>query len=98
MKGTYMKEKLKKIVQNYCILFADELRLFKMQTNHKISRDTGELKYTDMVRRPLYEIPENLDKMIKKGLNDEEKEYLKSIEGGRWFAKTFKEFSLITKI
>lgn len=43
-------------------------------------------------------IPETLDNLFQEGLKEEEWLYYKSIEGTRWFAKRFKEFSPATKI
>lgn len=49
--------------------------------------------------RALYEIPVDLQEMLIMGLESDEMEWLKSgganhKEGGRWFAKKFKEFAL----
>ena len=95
------KDKLRNIVKSYCTIFADEFKLFKKQISNKkggFTLGTGELRNTDMIKRPLYEIPENLEDMIKAGLEEDELRYLKTVEGGRWFTKTFSDFSLISKV
>lgn len=49
------------------------------------------------LQRLLHEIPEKLYMSFVKELDGQELNYWKSLEGGRWFAKTFPQFSL-TKI
>ena len=54
--------------------------------------------------RALYEMPENLQTMLIMGLSEEEMIWLKSgiktnpNQGGRWFANTFKEFRIPSKV
>jgi hypothetical protein len=44
--------------------------------------------------RLLYELPEDLDIAIRFGLDDAENEWLKTDQGGKWFAKTFKQYNV----
>lgn len=44
--------------------------------------------------RALFEIPEDLHTALVQRLSEDELKWFKSIPGSRWFAKTFREFSL----
>lgn len=50
------------------------------------------LRRNEALERGLYEIPERLEAMLNKHLPMESAMWLRTKEGGRWFAKEFKEF------
>ena len=63
------------------------------EQNKKLTKDEFATTGTDTFKRKLYEIPETLHNILVKGLDIEELTYLKSVDGGRWFAKTNPDFS-----
>lgn len=58
------------------------------------TRENGE----HAVERALYEIPETMFAGILQNLDEYQLQYFKSKEGSRWFAKTFKMFSVADEI
>ncbi len=48
--------------------------------------------------RALYEIPEQLMEALVLGLDDEGSMWMRTTEGGRWFAKEFRQFSIASSI
>lgn len=95
------KAKIRVLVQEYKELFKDEFQLFLDGIKGKADMqetDFGEAKRMDYVDRVLYEIPATLDTMFNTRLNSEEMKYYKSKEGARWFAKAFREFTIVNKL
>lgn len=65
----------------------------------KIKTDTLANKWATpdgatFIERLLYELPEDLDILIWKGLEDAESQWLKTQGGAKWFAKTFKQYNV----
>ncbi len=48
--------------------------------------------------RALFEIPEKLMEALIIGLDEEGTIWMRTTEGGRWFAKEFREFSIATEV
>ena len=94
------KYKIKRIVNQYKVIFKDEFADYMAGVKVREKSQLGEIKSTkdSLIRRVLYDIPETLFNLIHNKLEVEEDEWLRSVAGGRWFAKTYKEFSLIEKI
>lgn len=90
------KFKLTKIVNDYIGLFPEEYENFKYSiedTRHQlIDTKFGTAKGTGSEMRALFEMPVTLNDMIVNGLNEAEISWFKTLEGGRWFANTFKVF------
>lgn len=97
-----IKKKVKNLVDGYKILFPDEYKtvVVWIETNRRIQENEfASLKQDNgMVQRAIYELPEALSVSIEKELDGEQLAYFKTKECARWFAKTFPEFSLATKI
>lgn len=94
------KAKIKAIVESYIKLFPEEfdlLKKFLRERRELLENEFGQMK-TEMLKRILYEIPENLDVMFQDKLSVAELEELKTLEGGRWFAKNFPDFRITKKI
>lgn len=92
------KFKIRQIVNEYIKLFPQEWSDFKtmMKDNRdKNKNDFGAVNMpgVDYIERKLFEIPETMHTIINVRLSDEEKSWWDTKEAGRWFAKTFREFS-----
>ncbi|MHB1086423.1 MAG: hypothetical protein ACYCZ0_01595 [Minisyncoccota bacterium] len=99
------KQRIKKVVSDYIKLFPAEYSIVckGVEMKKKMTRDQFASIEGMFEGRGLYEISETLDAMLTKYLPEEDMVWLKSgginhKEGGRWFAKTFPEFSLPDKI
>lgn len=96
------KNRIKNLVNGYKELFPQEYEatVLFVTSNRKLQENefASLKKEQNMIERALYEIPEKLSQMITKELSVEELEFFKSKQGGRWFAKTFSQFALATKI
>jgi|SRR6185369_946793 len=55
-------------------------------------------KTTDLLERPLTEYPETLFFLLNQILTQDEMKYFSSLKGHLWFAKTFPEFRVTTKV
>lgn len=95
------KVHIKKIVEDYIKLFPEDYETVKkgvqMQREALIDEKYGTGVGSEM--RALFEIPVDLSEMFIMNLTEEEMEWFKAggvdrKEGGRWFARTFKEFAL----
>lgn len=96
-----VKVKIKKLVDSYTRLFAQEFKDFcgDMKTKRELqSNKFSELKDGGAVHRALFEVPETLNTIFEMQLNDEDKDWFKSKDGARWFARNFKEFNVAEKI
>lgn len=96
-----VQKRIKDIVDDYKILFADEYKLFVKQQIEVRKGNIGqyaEIKGDNMIERKLFDTPENLHAMFIETLNTEELTWFKSKDGGRWFAKYFKEFRASEKL
>lgn len=103
MESNTAQKKLKEIVKSYKQLWPDEYRAVCdiVKNKRKNNKDKfGSVRGGDagkdhgMLERALFEISETLSVIIYKKLSSEEFAWHTSKEGGRWFQKTFKEFSL----
>lgn len=63
-----------------------------------LTQDEFATLYGSHDTRALFEMPEDLHNDLVMGLNEEEMVWFKSKIGGRWFAKTFKDFALAESI
>ncbi|MDE2098560.1 MAG: hypothetical protein KGL39_15000 [Patescibacteria group bacterium] len=66
----------------------------RKQKTELLSNKFAETPGSNFMLRLLYEIPEDLDIKIRMGLDSAENEWLKTDNGGVWFAKTFKQYNV----
>ena len=96
-----LKEKITNIVKEYTRLFPEEYTAFKnamREKRYKAFHRTGKIEGADVLDRPIHEIPETMYGIINLHLSEDE---LKEFQGtimSRWFAKTFKDFSIVEKV
>lgn len=97
------KQKLRGAVAAYKEVFPDEYvalcQIVREKRNNLKSKsgaiDINPLKQSaDVMERLLFEISETLQAIIFRHLDPIEFAWFTSKEGGRWFAKAFKEFSI----
>jgi len=95
------KNKVRQAVLDYQRLFPDEYIAFVAQNKivQDSQRDTfAQIEGNDYVVRKLFELPENLDELLKAVFDDADIEYWKSLKGARWFARAFPVFKTPEKI
>lgn len=97
------KNHITKIVDDYKRLFPDDYQTvvdgIKLQREMLLDKKFGIALDTGSDMRALFEIPADLSEMFIMQLTEEEMEWFKAggldrKAGGRWFARTFKEFTL----
>lgn len=90
-----MKEKIKDIVEQYRVLHASEYKQMcdyiedqrKKLADQEHGGGSGDM-------HALMEIPVTLNQMLIEELDVDERQEFARLENRKWFAKTFKEFSL----
>lgn len=97
------QNRIKNLVEAYKIAFPEEYEnaLVGIETNRRLQEDefaSAQKSGSVQVGRALYEIPQTLSAMILRELEVDELEFLRSINGARWFAKTFPQFAIAEKI
>lgn len=95
------KQRIKNVFKLYKDAFGEEYKTFceGMEVQRQLMRDEyGSVEGSTLLNRALHEMPEKLYIALLQELESEEIEYLKSVDGARWFAKTFPECALATKI
>lgn len=94
------KEHITQLVEGYKIAFPDEYKLVKeaVEMNRKLNDGKFAMLDGSKDTRALYEISETLQTVLIMNMTEEETKWFKSLEGGRWFANTFKEFALPSSI
>lgn len=93
--------RIKNLVKGYAQYYPEEYKLSveAIEMQRRIQADEyASVKGGAHVLRALYELPERLMNAIYQELDTDELNYLKTKEGGRWFAKAHPQFSLLTKI
>lgn len=92
--------RIKNLVRGYKELFPEEYKelVQVVKENRESSQDDFGTTNTKTLERAIHEISDTLDGMFMKELSEAELLWFRSKEGGRWFAKTFNEFSLVNKI
>lgn len=98
--GTDEQRAIKQVVANYKTLHPEEYKIVCKGIDMKRKMNADEYARVDGSEdmRGLYEVSETLMNMLVRDLTLDQTNYLKTIAGGRWFAKTFREFSLPTHI
>lgn len=89
------KKKLKFAVAAYKRQYPEDYKIVckGIAMKRSLKRDEyATIEGSDM--RGLFEIPEDLHTAFVQALDEEEIVWFKTKEGGRWFARTFPEFSL----
>lgn len=88
------KKKISSIVKDYAKQYPEENKFLKQAVIMKRALySKGFEKGTDM--KPLFELSETLHSMLIGALTSDEITWFKTKKGGNWFAKEFKNFSLI---
>jgi hypothetical protein len=96
-----LKQKITGIVNEYIKFFPEEYEAFKAGMKEKRDKTihrTGKIAGTDVIDRPIHEIPETMYGIINLHLTADELEAFQSQTVSRWFAKNFKEFSVVEKV
>src|SRR5262245_28567567 len=90
------KAQIKRIVEAYKLIYAEEYRLMldilRMRRALVSDQKYAQVDKTDL--RGLYEISETLQAQLVHNLNMSDLTWLKTRQGGQWFARTFSEFAL----
>lgn len=94
------KNRIKNMVEVYKRAFPVEYKTAceGIEMNRRIQKEGGKIEQGIISGRIVHEIPEKLYTIFITELTGTELEFYKSIDGSRWFAKTFPEFSLIKNI
>ena len=94
------KMKIHQIVRDYRDMFPEEYELDLKaieQDRANLKTKFAEVGKTYAIKRALYSMGTKLDTMFTQALTVDEQKELSTVEGGRWFAKEFPQFSL-TKV
>lgn len=94
------QNKITSLVDKYRLLHPEEYAFVVKQIRNNRENLKNKFAETgmDTVERALTEVPETLFEMFLKGLSEDELAYYSSKEGTRWFAKSFREFVVGSKI
>ena len=94
------KGNIRTLVQEYERIFPAEYANFVLGTRAQRAQgpETGEMRGSEFIERIVCEWPETLDAIFKQQLTDEDEAWLYTKEGTRWFAKSFPEYAVITKV
>lgn len=101
------KEKIKEIVKSYQELFPAEAKAVTeiVKQKRKNMKDqfaslTGRnaSKTEGMLQRGLFEVSETLSVILHRQLTPAQYQWYTSKEGGRWFQKTFRQYSLAESV
>ena len=93
--------KITETVDSYKVIFLNEYNAFVEQQKGVRERTINEFasfKGDLAIERKLFDTPATLHEMFSKNLDKDELKWFKGKEGGRWFAKNFKEFRASEKI
>lgn len=95
-----IKNRIKQIVSAYKRAYPEEYKGVCEMVAVKRTMTWDEFASLEGLKetRALFEISETLQTMFIQDLNEEETKQFTTIQGSRWFAKTFPEFALPQKI
>lgn len=90
------KKNIESVVAKYKFAFKDDYNAVveAVEAMHHMVIDDFATTKDSQTMRGLYETPEELYAMFIMELEPEEMDWFKTKEGGRWYAKRFKEFAL----
>lgn len=92
-----VKKKITAAIKLYHRDFREEAELFYSYVAQK-KNSFDDVVHTDhAIERALFEMPENLHGLIAMNLEPQELVWFKTKDGGRWFAKTFDKYALVSK-
>ena len=89
------KTLVKEVVKEYIRVLPDEYEAFtkaQEMSRKELKDELARVKGDHVLERRLHEMPETLFFSIKARLTDEQFAEFTTIEGNRWFAKTFISF------
>lgn len=102
MKTDAVKAHIEAIVTEYIRLWPDDYgnvkRSVAIEKDGLADPRFSQVKGTSFLLRKLTDYPEQLYYMLVNQLTDEEKDWWKSVAGGRWFARRFPTFTLPDKV
>ncbi len=94
------KLKITRVVNNWekqnPLIYASYKESRKLKTDN-LANTFAETPGANFILRLLYELPEDLDFLIHRALDDAETEWFKTEQGGKWFAKSFKQYNVSQK-
>lgn len=99
--NSQLKQKITSIVAEYIKFFPEEYEAFKAGMKEKRDKTfsrTGKIEGTDVLDRPIHEIPETMYGILNLHLTADELETFQNQTMSRWFARTFKDFSVVEKV
>lgn len=97
LQKTTAQNKIRNCIILYKRTFPDDYEtvVYEIANRRKLNVDKfASLKGDHAIQRALFEIPETLMVGILANLDEHQMGYFKSIEGSRWFAKTFRQFAV----
>ena len=95
------QQKLTDIIVDYKTIFPDEYKAFVIQqkaVRDGLINEFASVKGDTILERRLFDTPATLHAMFSSRLESEELKWFNTKEGGRWFAKNFKEFRASNKL
>lgn len=93
------KKKIQRVVAAFKKRYPDDYRMVTEAVKVKRSMTADQFARIEGTHmRALFEMPEDLHSDLVMALDPDEIVWFKTNEGGRWFASTFKEFSLAEAI
>jgi hypothetical protein len=97
-----IKKKITDTVTAYKQYYLDDYNTVVKEVKNKresLKSKFGDMsKGTDVLERPLNELPETLFFLLTKTLTEEEMKYWYTIKGQYWFGRQFPEFRVTSKI
>src|SRR4051812_13208776 len=97
-----IQKKIEGVVASYKQFYPDDYIAVVREVKKKqlnLKNKFGDMtKDTDILERPLLEIPETLFFLINKILSEDEIKFWYTIKGQHWFGKKYPEFLLTSKI
>lgn len=95
------KLKIKSVVDEYKVMFPEDYKgtcEVVLHQRKNLKNEYASVIGSHVLQRALFSISEVLQGLIESRLDVGELTEFKEKESSRWFAKTYKEFSLATKI
>ena len=95
------KKKIEKLVKEYIQVMPGEYEQVKKEiATYRIGLkdEWAQMEGSEIIARELYRIPETLHAIMHKKLSVEDDLWLRSTEGGRWFANRYPEFRVTKSV
>lgn len=95
------KVKIRGLIEDYKKIFPDEYIAFvkqQIRMRDGLINEYAAFPGDEQIERKLFDMPATLHAMLIDKLNKDEHKWFVTKAGGRWFAKSFKEFRASIKI